>query len=71
MSLFKTLPRETQNILRQIDMIGKRLQEGIRKDANPYKLYKLEEELTRLCGLVGIELDDVLDIYVSNLSLSA
>ena len=66
MSQFLSLPRETKNVLRRINIIGERIQEGIKRNVNPYKLHKLEEELKLLCDMVGIELDDVLDIYLSH-----
>lgn len=63
MSLFSTLDREKRSILRKIDSIGRTIQEHVQRK-NEAKLSKLENELKLLCDDLGIELDDVLSIYL-------
>lgn len=70
MNTFQSLPRDKQNILRRIDVVGGRIRNGLNGNRD---LSSLEEELIKLCDMVGIEFDDVLSIYVgdNNYSISA
>lgn len=67
MSLFKSLPREKQIVLRRINSLGEALQKG----GDQFKVASVQAELTRLCSEINIDVNDVLSIYLPESRMTA